>query len=535
MTTLAKAKLHSALLVALGCASTAMAQENADNGSVTTLDALEVVATRGLDSLNVNPGSVTVVDRETIEKQSALGGNLSDVLAQTVPGLAPSTHGQTTVAQTLRGRNLFVLIDGIPQTISLRDGLHSLNSIDPNSIERIEVIRGSTGVYGFGGTGGIINIITRKTEKGAPQFRTEVHGGFSTEHFEDSGRYGVAQSVTGGAGAFDYQLRGSVEERNSFFDADGDRIPPNPNQQGGIADTLEYDVLAKLGYDMDSQRRVEFTSSYYEIKQDSNYVLEDGIHGVRKTRAVRGESLGEDEGTENLNLNLTYDDARLFGDTSFGAQLYYRDYMTRFDYFENFYQGGGQSKIESERLGSRLDFKTPFNLLNGAKLLWGLDTLDETSAQPLEDGRTFVPEMDQTSVAGFLQGEVRLDPKWTLSAGMRYEKFWFEVDDYTSLFGADVEGGELDYSETVFNAGARYQVNDVWATTATFSQGFTVPEIGRVLRQPANNTSLDQIRPEPQVVDNYEIGAEALWNQADLALTLFYSESELGTQLGSAQ
>lgn len=121
--------LRFAILLALGCATSAAAQDEA-NMPLQTLAPLEVTATRGLDSLDVNPGAVTVVDRETVEEQAKLGGNLSDILAKTVPGLSPSTHGLTMVAQTLRGRNLFVLIDGITQTISLRDGLHSLNSWD---------------------------------------------------------------------------------------------------------------------------------------------------------------------------------------------------------------------------------------------------------------------------------------------------------------------------------------------------------------------------------------------------------------------
>lgn len=116
--------LRYSLIFALGCATTATAQEGTDQAPK-SLDTLEVTATRGLDSLNVNPGAVTVVDRDAIDKQSSLGGNVGDILAKTVPGLSPSTHGLTSVAQTLRGRNLFVLIDGIPQTISLRDGLHS--------------------------------------------------------------------------------------------------------------------------------------------------------------------------------------------------------------------------------------------------------------------------------------------------------------------------------------------------------------------------------------------------------------------------
>lgn len=521
------------LLLAAGFASFTQAQDDRNQGPE-QLPTLEVQATRGLDSLNISPGAVTVVDRESIEEQAALGGNLGNILAKTVPGLSPPTESLTTVGQTLRGRNLFVLIDGIPQTISLRDGLHSLNAIDASSIERIEVIRGANGVYGFGGTGGIINIITRKNEKGEPLFRTELKGGLSTEHLKDSEHYGITQSVLGGTGAFDYQLKGSYEERAFMFDADGDRIPPDPNGQGGIADSREFDVLAKFGLDLDARRRIELMTSYYDIKQDTDYVLEPGVYGERKTRAVKGDPGGRNQGTENLNISLSYKDQQAFGDTSFGAQLYYRDFMTRFGYFATFYPGGGQSFTESERIGSRFDFETPFAVMSGAKLLWGLDTLMETTAQPLEDGRVFVPEMEQDSIAPFLQAELNLSDRWTVNAGARYEKFRFQVDDYTTVFGADVEGGRLDYSETVFNTGARYQINSVWSATASFSQGFTVPEIGRSLRQPDQGTSLDQIRPEPQVVDNYEVGTQAVWERADLALTVFFSESELGTNLAAA-
>lgn len=505
-----------------------------DNQEEYALSPLEVTSTRGFDSLTVNPAAVTVVDREEIEKQTAFGANIGSILAKTVPGMGVASEGFTSLSQTLRGRSLFVLIDGIPQTLSLRDGLHSLNAIDPSSIERIEVIRGSTGVYGFGGTGGIINIITRKSAKGAPVYTSEIKAGFSTEHVDDSYRYGLSQSVTGSEGKLDYFVKGSFESKEAFFDADGDRIPPDPNGQGGIADAQDYDLLAKLGYDIDINRRLELMANYYDLEQDTDYILEPGIYGVQKTRAVKGERGGKNEGTENLNLSLTYLDSKLTDATSLQSQFYYRDFQTRFGFFPAFYPGGGQSYTDSERAGARFDLETDFDLLAGSKVLWGLDLLHEKTSQPLEDGRIFVPEMTQDSVAPFAQVEINVTDKWSVSGGLRYEKFWFEVDDYTTVFGADVEGGKLDYDETVFNAGTRYQFSKVWSATASFSQGFNVPEIGRVLRQPVTGTSIRQIRPEPQVVDNYELGVEALWDKTDMTLSLFYSESDLGTNLAAA-
>lgn len=65
--------------------------------------------------------------------------------------------------QTLRGRQVLVLIDGIPQSTPLRNGARDLRVIDPSVIERIEVIKGASSIYGNGADGGIINYITRKT------------------------------------------------------------------------------------------------------------------------------------------------------------------------------------------------------------------------------------------------------------------------------------------------------------------------------------------------------------------------------------
>ncbi|WP_042723354.1 type I restriction endonuclease, partial [Flavobacterium sp. B17] len=42
----------------------------------------------------------------------------------------------------LRGRQVLVLIDGIPQSTPLRNGARDIRSIDPSVIERIEVING---------------------------------------------------------------------------------------------------------------------------------------------------------------------------------------------------------------------------------------------------------------------------------------------------------------------------------------------------------------------------------------------------------
>ncbi len=497
-------------------------------GKGTVLPGVVVTATRGLGNLADAPQATTVISRKEIEKQAALSSDLGDLLTKTVPGMATSTEGLTDVAQTLRGRNLFVLIDGVPQTISLRNGQRNVRNIDPSAIERIEVLRGSTGVYGLGGTGGVINIITRKPGEGPARFTTEATLGFAPTDVGESLRKRVVQRVEGGEGKIDYTFSASAEQTGGFFDGEGDRIPPDPNGQGGLADSDAYNLFGKLGFDLDARQRLEFSVSYYDIEQNTDFVRVSGVVGEQKTTAVEGEVLGKNQGTENLQTNLVYRNDDVLG-SRVKAQLYYRDYMTRFSH-STFFPGGGQSRLDSERTGARLDIETP---LAGGRLLWGMDLLSEKTAQPLEDGRFFVPEMRQDTIGPFIQAEFDLTDDLAVHGGARYERIRFEVDDYTTVFGNDVKGGELDYGDTVFNLGAVYYFTDAVSGFASFSQGFTVPEIGRVLRNAADGTSVQNIRPEPQVVDNYELGIRGSWPTVQATLSLFYSTSELGASLTS--
>ena len=65
--------------------------------------------------------------------------------------------------------------------------------IDPAMIERIEIIRGANAIQGMGASGGIINIITKKT-KNAPMFTADV---FSTSWLENNVDLGFKTNIPG--------------------------------------------------------------------------------------------------------------------------------------------------------------------------------------------------------------------------------------------------------------------------------------------------------------------------------------------------
>jgi outer membrane receptor for ferrienterochelin and colicins len=74
-----------------------------------------------------------------------------------------NTLGTTDVQlMGMTGRNVKILLDGVPM-IDRGDTRESLNQIDINTIERIEIVEGPMSVsYGSDALAGVINIITKK-------------------------------------------------------------------------------------------------------------------------------------------------------------------------------------------------------------------------------------------------------------------------------------------------------------------------------------------------------------------------------------
>ena len=500
------------------------------------LNEIVVSATRSRERLSTVPSSITVVGPEELETQTTLTGDLGDVLAQTVPGLAQSTSTLSNYGQTLHGRNLFILIDGVPQSTPLRNGLRSLRSINPSAIERVEVIRGASALYGYGATGGAINIVTKRPENGAVNAAAEIGARFSPEDVGSSLSERVQGRLSGHSGRFDYLVGGSFEDWGYFFDGEGDRIPQDPQGQGGLASADEYNVLLKGGAKLTEAQRLELTFNYYDFKQNVAFATVPGVVDSAKATAEQVNDVpGKDPGTENLVTMLRYEHADLLG-SDFTARAFAQDFKTRFGYAAYFPDGGGQGFIRSEKLGVRFDVETPLPLAAGSALRWGADFLRDETAQPLEDGRIYVPPIEQTSAAPFAQLNLPLAERAVLRGGARYEALRLKVDDYTTLYGQNpVEGGTLDYDALVFNAGGVLFLTDAAEVFASFSQGFSVADVGRVLRsfgegsKEPQRTSVEALRPEAQKVNSYETGARLSTSVADVSLSGFINTSDLGS------
>jgi iron complex outermembrane receptor protein len=503
----------------------------------TQLSEVIVSAGRTRETIDEVPSSVSLVGLRALQQNINITTNLGDILENRVSGLAPSTGLSSNFGQTLRGRSLLIMVDGVPQSTPLRNGAMDLRALDPAVIERIEVVKGATAIYGNGAAGGLINYFTRNPRTSKllnSQTSLSTTGSLVKRSNSMGGR--VSQMLYGDKGRFSYVVSGVYEQTGEQKDANGDVLPP----VYGLGETDSYNGFAKLGYDFNANHKVQATYNFFSSRQSTNYLTVNGDYKTgQKTTAKLGESKGVPQGVRgNHNLSVQFSGNTGIANTRYDADVYYQSVDNIFFYSEVFVDGG-VSRILSKKNGARLVLNTPLLLNNlEANFTYGLDAQRDVTSQPLVDGRIWVPEMDMLNLAPFIQTKFTFLEKLVLKGGVRYENVNIGVDDYATLPtkntttgvvtpSMDVNGGNLKYNALVSNVGIRYNLSNYFSPYVSFSQGFSVSDIGLVLRS-ARVNDIAKINTEAVIVNNYEAGFVSKIRNLRFEATGYISKSSLG-------
>ncbi|MDG3583191.1 TonB-dependent receptor [Galbibacter pacificus] len=512
------------------------------NETLEELNEVVITSNRTRETLDEVPSSVSVLSSRQVQTLAQTSNSVADVLTE-IPGIALSTNQTSSVGQTLRGRNMLVLIDGIPQSTPLRRGGRDINTIDPSTIERIEVIKGATAIYGNGADGGILNYITKKPKTGKKiESTTTIGAEGSLVDIDNTVGSNITQTFAGHLNKIKYVASGSFRQTGVYKDSDGVVMSP----YYGLGETSQYSLFGKIDYSITDKQSIELMYNYFSSNQDTQYIAQLGEYGVTPTIGVLGEDPGEDQGNRyNHNVQLTYDYEQIFKNTDFRLNLYLQDFKTVYGYTDSFYDpnlgyDGGQSSIVSTKKGARFNFKTSyaFGSVTG-DLLYGLDALNDNTSQLLVDGRAWVPEMDMKNLAPYAQLKT-LYGNFVFKAGIRFENIKIDIPSYVTLErynlgettpnsgGVAIEGGELDYNATTFNVGLRYNKWSIFKPFVSFSQSFSIADLGRTLRSATENT-VSQINSEAVIANNYEVGFNSRLGKTRLSGAYFISTSDLGS------
>ena len=542
-------------LLATAISTCLYANEDTTNASLqenkieTKLPTIVMTATRTPKSIAEVAGTVQTIGGEEIAQQAGAGRKVADILAQLVPSLAPSSGTTSNYGQTMRGRNVLVMIDGVSQTGS-RDVARQLNSISPNMIDHIEVVSGATSIYGSGATGGIINIITKRADKSEPvAFQTKL-GVTSADNFRgDSLAYQVGQTASFSHDKMDGFLGLDYTSRGSQFDGNGNRISLSP-WQGSTMDTDTIDVNGRLNFNLTDHQSLSFGAQYYKDEQDTEYGVDYDTASKFYT-PKKGLQLDNQPFTKRYAVNTQYQNTDILGQI-LNVEAYYRNEKSRF-----YPARRGTSTIFSQSQ-SNVDYAGIRSTIQSAlkvadrdlKLTYGLDYdrekdhqyvdwlgsdssyLKFTHSNPNNYVSDYGPDTTIQNTGAFLQGDYALTDRLSVQTGVRYQYIQADNDSYyrnglAASAATYRPSGSTDSDKFLFNLGSVYKLTDHQQLYANFSQGFSYPDIQRVLRGNSITANIDASGIVPISVNSYELGWRTNQdNGLTTNLTAFYNTSD---------
>ncbi len=542
-------KLNIAVVSAITLSSFGVSAES--NDEVQAMETMVVTASRSQQLLNDVPRSVTVIDQEQLQSQLNQSRSINDVLSTLVPGMGTSVHGNLSSKgqNQIRGRRVLLLIDGVAQNNSFLDFGQELSAIDPQNVERIEVIRGGSAVYGLGAQGGIINVITKMPEEGAVEYRTKVGTSFQ-EFGSDAFTWNVYQEATGGDEKDQWRLGLGYEQRGGSYDANGDRLPSVNNED----DMDNLNLNGVWNRNIDEDRSLTLTVGVRNITDNDGWCAANGdaangkpaeaVHcgpgynngvagkdgakpnDVTRTFAnyqARYQDLGFSLGMLDVTGYWMTQDTETFtlamkdknpNSPTFGQTLY------------------GHNETDFDRFGVKANISSQ---IDWAFVTWGMDVEQQSFKQPNSVGfYNNTPDVEQFAIAPFAQFITDVSDNTVLSYGIRYEYVRLSVDDFTvgnthNNAGDQVQGGDPYFDEFLFNIGVTHDLTDNHQLFASFAQGMSTNEALRDIR--SGNSSTVEGAIKPITTDNYEVGVRGFLGEADYSLAAFYSESDLGSTL----
>ena len=423
-----KSSLALTLCILSAISSSGYAAEKSDMITY-SLDEVVVTATKTELTQKENPRSVEVITKEDIQNTGAISVRDALRTATNIDIVSVNHGGGENIS--IRGGDtdgVLILVNGRRVAgenyfMSQGSNAYALDRLNLSNVDHIEILRGpASAIYGSGAMSGVINIITKKSEK--PEFSVGVATGtneMSNYYHYDTGKNGKV-SVN-----FDVNFS---KLRNIDSKA-GKNLLHGPKQAYNL--NLDYEMDENnnlmLDYAKDNlETRMRDFSVSSSAPDDLKYPI-TSFTSERKTIA------------------LTYDGKNSNSDYSLSASY---SQLNRDPYAADT-PGTNEKKYKSWNIEARDTIRTSDN----NKLIFGGEYRGDKAS--IYSGDNTVKNTDQYSL--YLYDEYRVDNKLLLTPAIRY--------DYHKSFG----------SHTSPNLGATYFISDKSRFKANYGTSYRAPSV----------------------------------------------------------
>ncbi|MDW5375818.1 TonB-dependent receptor [Halomonas sp. HP20-15] len=470
---------------------------------------IEVTAPRLDRELYATPAALSVVEREEIA-QGQQRVRLDESLVR-VPGVYLQNRNNFAQGEriSIRGfgartpwgvRGITLMVDGIPYT--LPDGQAQTDAIDLDSAERIEVIRGPAAVQYGNAAGGVISITTADG-RDDPGSSVRLGGG--------SDGYRKLSAQNGGAdGPWSHHVSFSALEIDGYRDhSAAEKYLFNAKLRRELGDDRAVTAIVNL---LDSPSAEDPGGMTRElVREDREGTIDsEGFYDYSPERIDAGQEVDQQV------IGLQYEDLSA-GPGEFYLKGFYlhRDYQQQLAFaggspsitdvqnyvaYDRDYYGGSAEYHQALELGG-----LPLRYMTGIDVARQVD--DRHSDDVLIDGEHVRRSQDETqkatSIGAFVQGDLDLTERWTLSLGTRYDRVRFDIDDQLLSDGGD-GSGERTFDQWSGSAGLSFRylpTHQFYLSTGTSYETPTFSEFANPYGGGGFNPDI-----EPQKAWNREIG-----------------------------
>lgn len=428
-------------------------------------DSVVVTATRFPERELDVPVGMTVIRSDTISSNTAR--TLPELLAREAGIMARDSSGSPDRQIDMRGfgitgdQNTLVLVDG-QRLNDIELNTVRWSSIPLESIDRIEILRGSGAVlYGGGAGGGTINIITKSASSGRNR--------------------AALTTATGSNGIHEVQVTGNLsqgglgaglhysEQTADNFRANNRLEQYNAMSELRLAGSETY-VALKLSAESQSLRlpgertAAELQSDPRGTRRPGDYSSRDGNHVL----ISGGFRLGAGEFAAELGHR---DSVRtsLLRDYTFGVFDTYTDTRTKVWNFTP------RLKLPLELLGYRHSLVAGLDFDD-----WDYDSR-RAGAFNMLDAPVARIQAVQRDTAVYMQDQIAVGQSTKLSAGYRQQRVWMQARDIVNP-AAYASGSRL-YRPKAWELAIRHEVNPSTAVYARSGKSFRTATVDEVYSQ----------------------------------------------------
>ncbi|MFN7119796.1 MAG: TonB-dependent receptor domain-containing protein [Saprospiraceae bacterium] len=469
---------------------------------------------------------------------TSVGGDASNVL-QKVPLLSVDAEGNVS----LRGSsNVQILINGKPSTMFSSNPADALRTIPADQIKSVEVITAPTAKFDGEGSGGIINIITKK--KGLEGFTGSVNGSVGNRQ----NRGGVNLTLT--RGRFSVNLNGNGwynpnrPSYGEFYRVDRINDVDRILDQDSEGDSEFYGPRAgmNINYDINAYNSITVSGGFRGFGRDqynnTTAIFTDPSAGLNQvyTRSSTANSL-----RSGFDLNTDY--KRTFKRPEQELTLGFQIDTDRSTAENEFDQTGNEESLRirnfNENLGrnlettAQIDYVQPLSkaikLETGVKgVLRSIDSdfsyqnFDFTGNQFVEDAsRSDIFYYDQNVYSGYLSLNTKLGKNYGMVIGSRYE-----TTDITGDFSRAETAFSNSYNNFLPSFILSRNFKNMSSLRFSYNQRIRRPGLFFVnpYIQQEDPREYTQGNPEllPEITDQYELNYNTLIKGIVLNASLFY-------------